>query len=110
MDRVELMKVEDTFLIESIGLVLAPSFDLPPEGKWVNINETVTIQTPEGKDISAEALFSVAHLNIKDPTVSVSKRWPILVSLKGVSKESVPIGSTVYITQSTKQAVTGKNA
>ena len=110
MDKVELMKVEDTFLIESIGLVLAPSFDLPPEGKWVNINETVTIGTPEGKAITAEALFSVAHMNIKDPAISVSKRWPILVSLKGVGKECVPVGSVVYVTQSTKQAVTGQNA
>ncbi|WP_041324536.1 hypothetical protein [Saccharophagus degradans] len=110
MDKVELMKVEDTFAIESIGLVLAPSFDLPQQGKWVNINETVTIETPEGKSLSADALFSVAHLNIKDPSVSVTKRWPILVSLKGVSKESVPIGSTVYVSQLTKQSIIGQNA
>ena len=110
MDKVALMEVEDTFLIESIGLMLAPSFDLPQEGKWVNINETVTIQTPEGKNLSAEALFSVAHLNIKDPSISVTKRWPILVSLKGVSKDCVPIGSTIYVTQSTKQSVVGQNA
>ncbi|MEO0574348.1 MAG: hypothetical protein AAF004_02710 [Pseudomonadota bacterium] len=110
MSQVKLMKVEDTFLIDSIGLVLAPSFDRPPEGKWVNINEEVTIKTPEGTCISAEALFSVAHLNIKDPSVSVTERWPVLVSLKGVNKESVPVGSTVWVTQTTKLAVAGQNA
>ena len=49
-------------------------------------------------------------MNIKDPSVSVRKRWPIIVSLKSVSKESVPVGSAIYVSQSTKQAVTGKNA
>lgn len=110
MGKVELMKVEDRFLIDSIGLVLAPSFKLPPGGKWINIKETVSIKTPEGNEVSAEARFSVAHMNIKDPNVCVSKRRPILVSLNGISKESVPIGSTVYVSQSTKQAVTGENA
>ncbi len=110
MDNIELMKVEDTFLIKSIGLVLAPSFELPPDGKWVNISETVNIKTPEGCDISAEALFSIARLKLKDPSVSVSKRCSILVSLKGISKECVPIGSVVYVSHSTKQAIVGKNA
>ena len=110
MSEVELMKIEDTFLIESIGLVLAPSFELPPKCTWVNINETVVLETPKGIKISAEALFSVAHMNIKDPTVSVSKRWPIIVSLKNISKECVPIGSIVYVSHSTKQAVAGENA
>ena len=109
MEKVELMTVEDTFLIESIGLMLAPSFDLPPVCKRVNINETITIQTTEGKYISAEALFSVAYLNIKDPSVSGSKRRPILLSLKGVSKESMPVGSTIYVTQSKKLALAGLN-
>ena len=110
MDRVELMKVEDTFLIKSIGLVLAPSFELPPDGRWQNIKETVLIKTPEGELTEAEALFSVAHLNIKDPSVSASKRWPILVSLKGINKESVPLGSTIYVKASTKVSITGKYA
>ncbi len=58
-DKVELMKVEDSFMIESIGLVLAPSFELPPEGKWENINEQVTIETLEGKKINTEALLAL---------------------------------------------------
>jgi len=110
MDRVELMKIEDTFMIESIGLVLAPSFDLPPEGKWKNINETVAIKTPEGLELEVKALFSVVHMNIKDPTVSAKKRWPVLVSLKEVKKESIPVGSTVFVAQSTKLSLVGSNA
>jgi len=104
------MKVEDTFLIDNIGLILAPLFELPPEGRWENITETITIRTPQGEEIKTEALFSVAHMNIKDPSVSVSKRWPILISLEGVTKKSIPIGSTVFVSKSTKRALTGKNA
>ncbi len=110
MEKVELMRVEDTFMIESIGLVLAPSFELPPEEKWKNITEEITIQTPDGGEFSAEAFFSVAHLNIKDPIVSVSKRWPVLVSLRQTSKEKVPVGSKVYVSQAIKNAITGRNA
>jgi hypothetical protein len=32
MDKVELMQIEDSFMIESIGLILIPSFELPSEG------------------------------------------------------------------------------
>ncbi|MBU2983986.1 hypothetical protein KO528_01365 [Saccharophagus degradans] len=110
MNKVELMQIEDTFLIKSIGLVLAPSFDLPPEGKWVNISEVVTIKTPDGNEVCADALFSVAHLNIKDPSVSVNQRWPILLSLRGIKQEAVPVGSKVYVSPSTKKAVAGGNA
>lgn len=60
MEKVELMQVKDTFMIESIGLVLAPSFELPPEGKWQSITEEVTIHTPDGGEFSTEALFSSA--------------------------------------------------
>ena len=110
MERVELMQVEDTFMIESIGLVLAPFFELPPEGKWENITDKVSIQAPDGREFLAEALFSVAHMNIKDPTVGASKRWPVLVSLRHTSKENVPVGSKVYVSQEIKNAITGRNA
>lgn len=106
MDRVELMKVDDVFMIERIGLVVSPSFDLPVAGGRVNINETVMIKTPDGKEVLVEALFSVAHLKIHDPSVSVKKRWPVFVSLKGVAKENVPVGSSVYVSQSTKRILT----
>lgn len=110
LDKVELMIVTDSFMIESIGLVLVPSFELPAEGKWENISEKVTIKTPNGDEILVDAFFSVAHMNIKDISVSASKRWPVLVSLRGVKKESVPIGSVVYVSKSTKKAIFGQNA
>lgn len=109
MEKVELMQIEDSFMIDSIGLILIPSFDLPPEGNWKNITEEVTIRNLEGVEITAEALFSIAHLNIKDPTVNVSKRWPILISLRGICKELVPVGSTIFVSKSTREAVTGQN-
>ena len=104
------MRIEDTFFIKSFGLVLTPSFDLPSEKKWVNISEIVTIETPDGKEVCAEALFSVAHLNIKDPSASVNKRWPILIALHGIKQGAVPVGSKVYVTPLTKKTVIGSNA
>lgn len=110
MDKVELMKIEETYKIEGRGLILAPSFELPPSGKWENITEQVLIQTPRGEEIIADAMFSVAHLNVKDPNVSISKRWPLIVSLNGISKENVPVGSLVFVSIETKYAVAGKKA
>jgi len=34
LEKVELMKVEDAFMIERLGVILAPSFEPPPEGRW----------------------------------------------------------------------------
>jgi hypothetical protein len=107
VNYLELMKIEDTFMIKSMGLVLVPSFELPLNGKWKNITEQVIIETPGGKTLNVEAFFSVAHLNIKDPTVSASKRWPILVTLRGVEKESVPVGSKIFVSPDTKKSITG---
>ncbi len=105
MDKVEIMRIEGTFMVKSYGLILTPSFELLPNGKWEDINEVITIQKPDGSKIEANGLFSVAHMNIKDPSVSISKRWPILLSLKGISKEEVPIGSIVLGTQETKASI-----
>ncbi len=110
MEKVELMRVQDTFYIESIGLVLAPSFELPKNGNWVNIREEVTIKTPNGKEMNVKALFSLTHLNIKDPEVNVSKRWPVILSLFDVEKKDIPVGSTVYVDKSTKSSLLVSNA
>ena len=110
MEKVELMSIQDTFYIKSIGLVLVPSFELPKNGNWVNIREEVTIKTPNGKEMNVEAQFSLSHLNIKDPEVNVSKRWPVILSLLGVEKQDIPLGSTVYVNTSTKSALLASNA
>jgi|GEM_PF-6930493 len=107
MDKVELMKIEDTFMVDGVGLVLAPSFELPAYANWKNIIEKVTIRSPEGVEFESEALFSMMHVNIKGPEVSISKRWPVVVTLRGVAKELVAVGSAVFVSKPTKQAVLG---
>lgn len=110
MDKVKLMTIEGTIMLPGNRLVLTPTFDLPSEDAWQNINERVVIQNPEGMELETEALLSVAHLNIRDPLVSFSKRWQIFISLSGIEKESVAVGSTVFVSPSTKKAVKGQPA
>lgn len=110
VQQVKLMEIQDTFDIKSVGVLVVPSFDLPPQGKWQSLNELVTIEIPDGRQIEAEALFSVFHLNISDPEVKANKRWKIVVSFKTLTKADLPIGSKVFVSKSAYEAVHGATA
>lgn len=110
MQRFELMVVEDAFDIKSVGVLLSPSFDLPPHGKWQTFNETVSIQLPNGELIEADARFSAIHLNISDPTVGANKRWQIVASFKNLTKNEVPVGSKVFVSSKAMEAIKGVRA
>ena len=109
MQNFQLMEVKDIFNISSIGVLVAPLFDLPPDGKWKPFSEVVIIQAPDGSSFEFKADFSVMHLNIKDPNISVAKRWQIAVSFKGIEKSQIPIGSKVLVSAEAIEMVTGIN-
>lgn len=94
MDSVELLKVEDTFLIKGRGLILVPSFAVP-DG-WVNRIENVIIVKPDGSQLQCMAQFNLSHFNMADPTASIEQRWQVVVILPDQSKEDIPVGSTVF--------------
>jgi hypothetical protein len=107
MQNFQLMEVKDIFNISSIGVLVAPLFDLPPHGKWKAFSEVVTIKPPEGDFFELTADFSAMHLNIKDPSISVTKRWQIVVSFKNIEKFQIPLGSKVLVSAAAIEMVTG---
>jgi len=101
------MTVEDTFLVKGIGLLLSPSFEVSNSAKWERITEDLVVQNPERQEFVVSGLFELAHFNIRDPDVPGSERWKIQLVLQDVSPEFVPIGSVIFSTQETKNAVMG---
>ena len=101
------MEVQDTFDIKNVGVLVVPSFDLPSQRKWQPLIELVTIKDPSGQHIEVESLFSVIHLNIRDPKVSANKRWQIVVSFKTLTKADLPIGSKIFVSKSAYETVHG---
>lgn len=77
-----LLTVEDTFLISGRGLVVVPDIESAAHAR--NFAGAVTIEPPAGVAFETHAEFSWAHFR------------PSLLTLPGLSKESVPIGSRIY--------------
>lgn len=94
-----LLTVADRFQIDHLGLVLAPDFSVPG-GNWSNQTHTLTIETPEGDRFDAESVFGLSHFNIRDPEVSIDRRWRVTVRLPQILKEQVPIGCKVFASPS----------
>jgi len=96
MTSIELLTISDYFQLPKIGLVLAPDFSLPRAG-WTNFASEVVVERPDGSQLPTTAKFSQTHFLIKDPSVPIDKRWRITVSLPGLTKRDIPIGSKVLV-------------
>ena len=109
-DRELLMTIEDLFQIEHLGLVVVPDFSVP-DGKWSDQTHMVTIEPPSGERFDTEAVFGLSHFNIRDPEVSIDRRWRVTVRMPEMLKEQIPIGSKVFtsaeIVATLKPIITG---
>lgn len=90
-----LMTVDDRFQIEHLGLVLTPDFPVP-EGKWSDQTHAVVVEVPDGQRFRTQARFGLTHFTHRDPEVSIDRRWRVTVTMPGIRKEQVPIGSKVF--------------
>ena len=107
VERVALMTVESTFSVdhaERRRLIIHPDLSVPPAG-WKERSETVTILTPEEREFEAAATFCLSHINIKDPDVPIDQRWRVIVCLQGVTSDSVPVGSKIFVSRETRDAL-----
>jgi hypothetical protein len=52
----------------------------------------------------------MTHLNIPDPSVSIDKRWRLTVWLTDRTKEDVPVGSRILVSQEVRDAMLPPNA
>lgn len=106
MGRVELLTVEDSFQIEGFGLVLRPDFSVP-NGRWAERMDSVLVVRPDGEKLETTARFGLSHLYISDPTVSIERRWRVVLSFPHLTKDQVPIGSRILVSQRMRHAILG---
>jgi hypothetical protein len=103
----EILTVADHFDIRGRGLVLAPDFDPPREGKWRNFSDTVVVLTPTGQRLELQADFTLIHFNIRDPNVDARKRWRVSVAIPSGTKQTIPIGSRLLCDANVRAALMG---
>ena len=103
-----LLTVVDRFQIKHLGLVLAPDFSVP-NGRWSEQSHSVIVEVPDGQRFEAKARFGLSHFNIRDPEVSMDRRWRVTVTMPEARKEQVPIGSRVFTESTVVAALHPKN-
>jgi hypothetical protein len=107
MSEVELFAVDDCFEIGS-ELVLHPNLSVP-NGRWKARTDKVTVVRPDGKQFETTARFNLSHFNISDPSVSIDRRWRVVLSLPGRTKNELPVGSKVLVSQEMRDALFPKS-
>jgi len=107
MKKVELMKVESTYELEDVGLLLMPLFVVPDIMEWENIRDSLTIQTPDNEALISSGLFELTQVTILQPDGPDIEQWKIRLVLENVDAESVPVDSIVYGKQATKNYLIG---
>jgi len=116
MQNVELLTIEDTFWLSGNGLqllILHPNFSVPKnwaQRYWKNRKEPVSLVKPNGQKIEAAAQFDLSHFNIRGPKVDLDMTWRITVSLTDKTKEEVPIGSKLLVSEYVRDALCAKTA
>lgn len=98
----ELLTVEDCFLIQGRGLVIVPDFTVP-DG-WAERVETVTVMLPDGQQDEATARFCLSHFSLSDPKAAIDKRWRVVVLLCG-KEEKLPAGSKILASPEARDAI-----
>lgn len=59
----------------------------------------MTVIKPDYTEFSALAHLELSHFNIKDPSVSMDRRWRVTVVLPDRGKKEIPIGSTIWVSE-----------
>ena len=106
----KLIEVIDHFQLTNIGLTVAPDFSIPENGKWNDYHTEVKVITPNGHESIHKVHIGSWHFNIRDPEVSIDKRWRIILSFPESNKEQIPIGSEIYATKQDYTNITGEKA
>jgi hypothetical protein len=107
MRHFELITVEGTYWLSGNGvemLILRPDISVPLSG-WKDVTEKVIVLRPGGDEFEATAHISVKHVNIRDPDVSIDRRWRVGLWLADVKKDNVPIGSKIMVSEEVRNTL-----
>jgi hypothetical protein len=89
MSDVFICSVVDTFQVSGRGLIVAPFF--PVHEYRFEKNERVRVEPPDGDSFECKAFFQIPH---QTPPAKVLSYHCALLE---VSKESVPVGSKIWL-------------
>lgn len=84
-----LCTVEDTFLVTGRGLIIAPAF--PVSTYRFEANQQVRVVRPNGETFEGRAFFQIPF---QSPP---ARELSFLCALPDVEKDSVPVGSEIWI-------------
>ena len=104
MNHVELLTVQDCFLIEGRGVVVIPDFPVPHG--WKDRTDTVVVVKPDGQQHQASIRFSMSHFRMLDPKAS---GWRVVALLLNGKKEDLPQGSKILVSQEVRDAILPHN-
>src|SRR5436190_6377711 len=110
IERVAWITVERTFCLrsdihpEGCVLIVHPDLSVPPAG-WKERRETVAVLRPDGREFEATARISLSHFNIRDPDVSMDRRWRVTISFQGMASGEVPDGRKILVSHEARDAL-----
>jgi hypothetical protein len=104
--KVLLLTVEDHFLIEGRGLVVVPLLDIPPDDRLFKpFSDEVVICRPDGTEVCFAVTFVVEHFSL----VGGGGKCNIVAMLPKGTKETVPVGSRIFVTEKAHARIRGED-
>lgn len=99
-----LLTVEDHFLIEGRGLIVIPHLDLPPAPRrFVPFFDDVLVERPDGTEMHFSTRFLIEHVSLRGG----GSKWNIVAMFPHGTKETIPIGSCIYVCADTIMKLNG---
>jgi hypothetical protein len=90
--------VEDTFFIKTRGLITVPGI-IPQGDERFDAGDPILIKRPDGPHLQS----TIGGIETFWGCVPVKPRTQVVILLKGLGKEDVPIGSEIWSVDTTKQ-------
>jgi hypothetical protein len=103
--NVRLIKVEDHFLIEGRGLLVAPLIDLPEACRnFKPFSTEIMVKRPNQSHEIFTVKFQFVHISL----IGGGCKWEIAVMMPDATKDTVPIGSTLFINEEDNKKLKGE--
>jgi hypothetical protein len=95
------LEIEDSFTIRGRGLILIPKAFLfvTPKGVPKPFSNSIAIIRPDGIREHVEAQFQIEHFSLVSENGGLYGRFSLILLLPGKSKEDMPIGSQICISE-----------
>jgi hypothetical protein len=98
-----ILEIEDSFVIRGRGLALVPKAFLfvTPNGVPKPFSDNVEVVKQDGTREYVEARFQIEHFSVMSENGGISGRFSLILLLPGKSRDDVPNGSQIHISEST---------